>query len=636
MEWAAACARSCGSDNLNGTRHKNEGCDTLMTLAPGELARIEGGLPDLLEWSETACVEFQAKKLRNCQVLWLNDRWFLERGLDVEESGVRARLVAWLTNTFGYVVATSDPDDQIDLENGTTLFADRYGSNNGLFAHGGSGRAAIFGKFNVKGIGPTPLVGAGVNREHSHGSASVNVAIREAIFAEVVAAEFPHGGIPILAVLDTGLWFESSSTPGKMLRRSLIVRPSMVRPAHMQRAPAFIRPVDGHKNSQIQDAKRVREFIGQYATLAASLHGSLGQAITRFFIRIAEQIAFGHVHRIYSGGYFSSNLSIEAELLDFGNSYALPNWENAKVLENDLGFGRDLEVIKSTIRSLCFYFNKYRPGALEGNSEELIFASTHNAWKVALSEEFLRVWGLDGRKHSRSSQIIVNTMVSYFDLQQKSSVNYTRGEVSQAGWIWPAIGTGADRKDQAAVADTVQHTLRQEFRGSANSALQLDLSMLTAERFLQPRTSLMRDVLQQKIGTLLAAIDWSDADAGHRKIHELIRSSTDESRRHWRRLPKDIVVLGHCCKGGSSILQCVHRFTEGKFYWFDGPVVGSHLRLFSRNLELTPERMDEVIYTDTYWSLLVEVVDFKEHDLRNVGVEITVPTMTMNYGSWAR
>ena len=83
-------------------------------------------------------------------------------------------------------------------------------------------------------------------------------------------------------------------------------------------------------------------------------------------------------------------------------------------------------------------------------------------------------------------------------------------------------------------------------------------------------------------------------------------------------------------------MQCVHRFTEGKFYWFDGPVVGSHLRLFSRNLELTPERMDEVIYTDTYWSLLVEVVDFKEHDLRNVGVEITVPTMTMNYGSWAR
>jgi hypothetical protein len=76
--------------------------------------------------------------------------------------------------------------------------------------------------------------------------------------------------------------------------------------------------------------------------------------------RIAEQIAFGQVHRLFSGGYSSSNLTLSGALLDYGGMRSLPNWVNARTLDGIVGFGEEMKILHKLIESLSFYFSKYR------------------------------------------------------------------------------------------------------------------------------------------------------------------------------------------------------------------------------------------------------------------------------------
>ena len=72
----------------------------------------------------------------------------------------------------------------------------------------------------------TPLAGAGANWVHSHGCASVEEGIREAIFAEIASAEFPFGAVPVVAVLGTQLSFSEPTVDGakpQTMRRAIII-----------------------------------------------------------------------------------------------------------------------------------------------------------------------------------------------------------------------------------------------------------------------------------------------------------------------------------------------------------------------------------------------------------------------------
>nr|WP_298128822.1 hypothetical protein [uncultured Pseudoxanthomonas sp.] len=483
----------------------------------------------------------------------------------------------------------------------------------------------------------TPLVGEGVNREHSHGNASLNVAIREAIFGEIFEAEFPHGAVPIIAILDTGLEFPSSADPEKMLRRALIVRPSMVRPAHMQRAPGFIKPLDGHKNKQVEDVQRTRGFIWSAAERAESPGGSgVREMLKSHFNRVAEQIAFGHAHRLFSGGYFTSNLTIEGRLLDFGNSHVLPNWSNACVLDNDLGFGRDLDVLRTSVKSLLFYFSKYKPGHVSPSDEMDFMVDARRSWMTQFQSELRRLVGLDGYSAEQVAGI-VNAIAAYFTSQQLHRVNYSRGEASRQGWFWE--GDAAKQLYEEAMpaegGNSLLHFIRSEYASILPDREKRERALrhtaVTGNRFLGGRESLSRDALQKKASECVGRINWSDRRSAASSVGKLISESIEQGRRHWRDFPSGLTVLAHLYEEGSTAIEAEDQLIQRRFYWLEGVFVAGEARLFQSSVDLA--RLEKVLsFRDkTRWQAMIPVSSWDDRDLHCWGIDIVLPQMRVRY-----
>ena len=214
-------------------------------------------------------ISFQAQQLRFASILWINSRWFMERGININDDSARQRVSNWLLGEFGYAIPLQGDPKEAFAEQVKTLYADRYGGSTGRSRHGGSGRVATAGCYQAKGIGITPLAGAGSEWAHSHGCASLEESVREAIFAEVAAAEFPFGAVPVIAILDTGLYFSeltAASADSQKMRRAIIVRPAVLRPAHAERAPLFLRSLIGCANSQSADVQRTKDVIHRWVT----------------------------------------------------------------------------------------------------------------------------------------------------------------------------------------------------------------------------------------------------------------------------------------------------------------------------------------------------------------------------------
>ena len=168
----------------------------------GDDLALDTALPRLSEFGSQLLVPFTVNRLPRPSVLWLNCRWFRRQGLCVAPNTTSRRQVETiLLDNFAYLVAAQKGDD--GLSGSKVVFADRYGDPGGLSPHGGSGRVANIGRFQIKGIGPTPLVGT-ATWMHSHGMVTIDEAVCEAIFAELMNAELPYGSAPVIAIVDTG------------------------------------------------------------------------------------------------------------------------------------------------------------------------------------------------------------------------------------------------------------------------------------------------------------------------------------------------------------------------------------------------------------------------------------------------
>ena len=601
-------------------------------LTPSERERITRGLVDLRSISRHL-VPFEAHRLRRPRVLWLNDRWFLHRGADIGDDEVRRRVCALVLDDFAFAVRTDDADAQDFTDEVATLFADRYGSNSGLFAHGGSGRAAAIGHFHVKGVGITPLVGAGVDRAHSHGCASLDVALREAIYGEVSDIEFPHGAIPVIALIDTGLAFDSTPSregESRKLRRALIVRPSIVRPAHLQRAPAFLKSVTGYANRQIDDVQRTKEFM---AALFAR-DGLLQRArpaydLVGFFRIIAQQVAFGQIHRLYNGGYFSSNLTIDGELVDFGNMHVFANWANAQVLDADGGFGRELDVVHGTIRSLVFYHNKYLPEGCVPASENAILKAMLAAYDEAFDRECLRAWGLEGQHRSGVLAEIPRAVRSVFARQQGTTVNVSHGESSDLPSLHDTIvGARADASTASAI-ERIDRALRVYFEPMAQAPQRRRSAWATAARILKPRDAIVRDRLREKIAALLAAYPL-ETTIPATAIANLVTACVDASRRCWDALPPDLSVTAHRYDATSSALRCVD-LAGATHVLLQGRRIDDALHYFRQRVPLRDAR-DAVAWNGEFdWTACVRMDATRGDDIRLGRHVVQVPAMTVEY-----
>lgn len=617
-------------------------------LSSEALSRLEQGLPRLSEWGEGMLVPFPVRQLRHADVLWVNHRWFLERGVDVTDAATSAQVSTWLIATFGHLSPSRDDKASAFTDKTTTAYADRYGSSSGLAPHGGSGRAAVYGCFQAKGVGVTPLVGVDATPEHRNGCASIAEGIREAIYAEIAAAEFPHGAIPVIALLDTGLYYTGPDPDSKRMqkiRRGIVIRPSVLRPAHAERAALFKQSVTGYSNSQADDVNRTRGVVRHWSSHGEksvadnipNLKGTLG--------RVAEQAAFGQIHRLFNGGYFSSNLSVSGELHDFGNAYVLPDWANAKVLAHAAGFGKELEAIDILIQSLDFYFRKYSEAGVYQETVESLGQHVRERYQAAFARGCLRLWQAEDLAGTNSANELVHQMQSFFAYQQRGWRRYRQGKVVGVGgnavaneWLYDALAvmnkTG-EPTGNSRVASTLRgiaQSLKQGFQRDSDPERRWWLARVTAARLLRPRTGVDRGDLLRRIKELILQLK-SEGQPAAQQVEDFIRHAVDQGRAYWPRLPSGLGVLAHVTREGCSALLCRQGPGAPKACWVEGIRLGDQLHVFDARIpmEAMEAQMGGVTQQGSYYGLTISDAELIKQEGFSFWIgehEIRIPKMS--------
>lgn len=285
------------------------------------------------------------EKLEQPNLAWVNIQAMQQDPLFASVGHDERKYREALLDRCAYVLPTPEVKT---IPNRTAVgVVDRYGGA-GIGQNGGSGRALYLNGYHIKGVGRTPLISSRTDEAHASGGAYLEEAVREAIFASLVELEFPHGSIPILAIIVTGqttTWIEDEGPRPE--RRCLVVRPAFGRPAHYEKASSFISniPHDGA-------ADYMRSRMALVNSIARLGEQGLLEMFREFFSKWGEQLAFSYIHRMPHGGNTSSNISLDARLLDFGGMTAVPGWSQYSTMLGCPPSGRELAFVVSTAESL--------------------------------------------------------------------------------------------------------------------------------------------------------------------------------------------------------------------------------------------------------------------------------------------
>jgi uncharacterized protein YdiU (UPF0061 family) len=307
---------------------------------------------EMLFGAKSGHVPIHLRRANEARILWSNETALARDPRCVGGSSSNNEYTHHILERCAYVAAADMPHGKAGGD--IVGYADRYGGR-GIGRNGGSGRSAIINGYHVKGIGRTPLIGAEADLAHASGGAYLEECVREAIFSEVVARTFPHAAVPTLAIIDTGLvqvW-DTENGP-KTERRTLLVRPCFVRPAHFQRATGFNSP---NAKEGAEDRMRVeRFFIHATAVLG---HAGLRASLSSFGERWAEQMAHSFVFRFPHGSNTTSNIALDGGLVDFGAMTAVPSWANVITMLREQPFRSQFGVIAGALQDLSYYVGRY-------------------------------------------------------------------------------------------------------------------------------------------------------------------------------------------------------------------------------------------------------------------------------------
>lgn len=288
----------------------------------------------------------------HASLLWLNSR---AAALDPACQALGGNMTAYAAHLLSCCAWLVDDEPSAIRSKAAAMgHADRYGGS-GVGNNGGSGRSVVVNGYLVKGAGRTGLVSALTPASHASGGAYLEEAVREVIFSEVVAAEFPHSAVPVLALIDTGLVQRWNLDHGPASeRRVLVVRPCVLRAAHFERSVGF---QSGQSCEGLRDTERVRRMFALAADQlgAAELEG----AFIGFGDRVAAQLAHGFVHRLPHGSPNTSNVALDGRLLDFGAMSAVPSWADVATMLTRQPFHHLFRMVSGSIHSLAYQVGRH-------------------------------------------------------------------------------------------------------------------------------------------------------------------------------------------------------------------------------------------------------------------------------------
>lgn len=350
------------------------------------------------ELPELSFVEFEAWKLRNAELAWINEDILNEHEININVAEEE------IINNFAYVSEGYTKPGNIKRNDRKTFLADRYGSRYEV-CNGGSARCGMNGNFQIKGIGKNPLVANNIDYNHSHGKMCLAEAINEAIWGEVCHQHLPYGAIRTIAIIKTGTSLESNYGLGNLKKQpcALAIRQSAVRPAHFERATFFWPSPDYHflrDNDYLRVKEAVlyieRAFGVTYKDKQRFGTHSLFCALMCFVERLAKQIAVSRIKGIPHGSLTSSNIALDGRFLDFGTITAVPDFSNYVLAGGQGGIWDDHIMIADWIQHLTFYLNKYSECKLTSELENQIIDYFLNQLDSSENIELSKQLGLEG------------------------------------------------------------------------------------------------------------------------------------------------------------------------------------------------------------------------------------------------
>ncbi|MDI3249633.1 hypothetical protein HBO18_17995 [Pseudomonas lactis] len=306
-------------------------------------------------------VSFETVKANRGKVIYYNK----DLGVTLSASELMSR--------YNYITIDTalESDNFLDRK---VFFAERYGGD-GISTNGGGGRCGFDGVFQLKGLGPNQLVGDRprdtYGNSHANGLLSLDVAIYEAIWAEVINIALPYGAVRTVAVIDLEYDFEE---PDKKHARGLLVRLPAVRPAHFIRAVYFKEMKIG---SLSEDAKRVKKAVKKLVDFLPKnnhevefqdLNVRITLGMVELVTRYAKQFAAARAKRIFHQSISASNITLEGGWMDLAGASVFSDkiwWEGFDVKQ----YLTEYEPAIGSVRDMCFYLCKYQVMKVEESNE---------------------------------------------------------------------------------------------------------------------------------------------------------------------------------------------------------------------------------------------------------------------------
>ncbi len=521
-------------------------------------------------------MRFAVRRLPAARLVWLNARWFLDHGVDVEEPGVAAEIRRDLLERFG-VLSERSGQDHATAGPAQWLEADRYGGAEGAL-HGGSGRCGGLGGLNAKGIGKTPLVSEIVDELHRSGFMPMREAIREAIASEICRAELPYGAVPIVAIIDT-----------RIVRRfagrdeeegcAIVVRPDFLRPAHFERSLFFGR--GGPNSEQSRDAMRVRDAVRQASANPMRYPGPV-----EMFTRLARQLGSARARRLWQGRFLTSNLGVDGALVDFGAFRSVPSWRRCMGLAGEC-FGSEVNQLRRNFLSVAYYFAKYAAQPEEWDVRA-ICRNLHELEDASFVETCLHGLGLAAQDQGQAGAL-PSLLRALYRQEQSSRTGDSRD--NQPFWLYRLLA-GHDAARAPASRDAeLARALLSELDGLA--ARGATVSRQKAKLFFEPRADLNLAAADARAAAIEQRL--RRCGDGSPSIAADIEREIAGALRNWRRAPAHLEVERHATDLVSTILVCRDLRTDQRVLWGEAPVAAGELRVLgvripAEILEVSPVR----------------------------------------------
>ena len=264
---------------------------------------------------------------------------------------------------FAFCRPLNSGEDGFFTKKARVFQAERYGGG-GLAGNGGGARCGLFAGIQIKGIGQTPVAGRDAEYWHSHGAASLEEAVREAVWGEVCHLALPHGSVRTLGIILTGsdAPYDAREGPTRS-RRALIVREASLRPAHFMRAIRF-KP---HAHVQmLPDVERTRAAIQVLPSVLEALTGkqvgntyALQESLGELAARSAEQLAAAQARRLMHGAFDASNMCLDGAWVDFGTITAVSDYGRIIVSRHGQDYWNQQQPLLHAFSELAFYAGKF-------------------------------------------------------------------------------------------------------------------------------------------------------------------------------------------------------------------------------------------------------------------------------------